>query len=133
VIASIRSLSVEALHQEPVGTASSRTELDQLLDSLTAEATEPTIVTLIDQTSGRALSLAVGGSHSVLNWIDENDPHPYWSSKGNDDNEGLVSFHFGNQPSEFPRSVLVDSQVARDAAHEFLATGERPAISWQEL
>jgi hypothetical protein len=132
VTASIRSLSVEGLRQEPVGTASSRTELDQLLDSLDAEATEPTIVTLVDKATGRALSLAVGSSDSVLNWMDENDPHPYWSSKGNDD-DGRVSFHFGNQPSEFPRSVLVDILTARQAARDFLASGNRPAIDWQEL
>jgi hypothetical protein len=133
VTTSTRTLSVYGLQQEPAGTASSRSELDQLLNSLGAEAPEPTIVTLVDETSGRMLSLAVGGSDSVLNWTDENDPHPYWSSKGNDDDEGRVSFHFGNQPSEFPRTVLVDSQAARDAAQEFLATGERPAIDWQEL
>jgi hypothetical protein len=126
-------LRVYGLQQEPVGTVSSRSELDQLLEWLNDEATEPTIVTLVDEASGRTLSLAVGSSASVLNWSDEVDPNPYWTSKGNDDDEGRVSFHFCNQPSEFPRSVLVDNQVARDAAQEFLASGERPTIDWQEL
>jgi hypothetical protein len=125
-------LAVYGLRQEPVGSASNRRELDRLLHSLNAEATEPTIVTLLDETTGRMLSLAVGSDQSVVNWMDENDPHPYWSSKGSGD-EGRVSFHFGNQPSEFPRSAVVDSQVARDAAQEFLASGERPTIDWQEL
>lgn len=108
-------------------------ELDRI-DRESRAADEPWMVALLDE-AGRELALGVGADTSVITWTDEaNKEMPYLISRGASQILGgeNLEFYYG-QWSEFEPSAAVPVAVAREAAREFLRTGERPdTVAWQE-
>jgi len=122
------------LEQAPVADAD---ELERLLDRLVAEAaaTQPFIVELVSSTGAR-LGVGLGApAGSVLSFKESDDP-PYYVSAGRPESasESDVGFYYQGHWSEFPEEALLPMELARAAAKQFLATGERPkAVDWEEV
>jgi hypothetical protein len=105
------------------------TELDSSIDQAIAKALDdrPYFVALHllddDEETGRVLSFGVGRETSFLAWGNQHaaghgEP-AYW--------------YYGNQDSETPAGMNIPTAVARDAAREFVRTGERPTnVEWVE-
>jgi Immunity protein Imm1 len=116
----------------PVGSVR---ELDERLDELDRQAREDDkpLVAGIQQPDGRALSIGLGRDRSVLNYMASLDP-PYYTSHDPevDDNGDWVVFYYYGHWSEYPEDAAVPMDDAREAAHRFLETGERPEnIDWR--
>lgn len=107
-------------------------ELDDLLDRLEEEAErgDPLIVGL-EMPNGASLSLGLGRSESVLNYVDSPDP-PYYSSLGDEGAEGSIVFYLDGHWTELPRSAAIPIEDAREAMRRFFETGKRPEnVRWQ--
>lgn len=109
--------------------------LDAELDRIAHESRAgdlPYLVTLTAP-SGRSLAIGVGADSSVLSWSDEDAEHPYFTSRGGSTDTEPVGFSYGGEWTEFPPSAAVPVGVARQAAREFVHTGERPgSVDWHE-
>jgi hypothetical protein len=108
-------------------------ELDRI-DQESRSAGEPWMVALLD-TQGRELALGVGADASVMTWTDESDEQsPYLISHGMSPTGGSddeLAYYYGAW-SEFAPTAAVPPEVARQAARDFLLTGERPGdVDWQ--
>jgi hypothetical protein len=108
-------------------------QLDEQLDSLDAQArnSRPFIAELAHP-NGAVLSIGLGRDRSVLNHSASPDPPYYTSHDPEAEAGGTAVFFFYGHESEFPADAAVPIADARDAAREFLQTGERPEnIEWR--
>jgi hypothetical protein len=118
-------------------TAESIAELDGILDRLDREATaaaRPCVVEL--QSAKGSLGIGLGAGYSLLTWIDSSGLPPYFASAGAHETEvgEVVRFMFGSERSEYPKWQVIDRDLARRAAREFLESGERPScVEWAEV
>jgi hypothetical protein len=82
------------------------------------------------------LSLVVGGDETVVGFNYGHGNPPYYASVGKDqtDEPVFTAFMGLEHHTEFPRRWVVPDAVGRQAAREFLLTGERPSsLQWVEV
>lgn len=108
-------------------------QLNQLLDTIEAEAGEAKPMVELTDSAGPTLAVGLGRPRSVATYQATLDP-PYFASKGKDSaGKGLVFFYQGAW-SEFPAEHVIAAEDAKEALRLFLQTGKRPAnIIWQEV
>jgi hypothetical protein len=82
------------------------------------------------------LTLVVGCDETVVGFNFGHGDPPYYVSRGATDFDDpvLTAFVGLEHHTEFPRRWVVPMNVGKQAASEFLATGQRPTIvEWDEL
>ena len=82
------------------------------------------------------LSLVVGGEETVVGFNYGHGNPPYFASAGatETDEPVLTAFMGLEHHTEFPRRWVVPDAAGRQAAREFLLTGERPSsLQWVEV
>lgn len=105
-------------------------ELDQLLDRLTHDASDP-LVAVLEPPGEAALSIGLGSDRSLLNFISSPDP-PYFTSQGLEKSDESIEFFYCGELTEYPRRALIPVEDAREAMRRFFKTGERPDnVGWQ--
>jgi hypothetical protein len=114
------------------------TALDSLLDEVSAEAR--TVgrlnVVVLSAPNRDWLSLVLGGKETVVSFNYGHGNPPYYASVGatEGDEPMLTAFVGLEHHTEFPRRWVVPAAAGRQAAREFLATGQRPAsLRWEEV
>lgn len=119
------ALESRALHDEK--------DLERILDEIGRSAAEPVVAELVAP-DGARLGIGVGGPMSVLAFNPSSDP-PYFLSVGDGGtrDEDAVFYLHGHW-TEFPATALLPNPAAREAARQFVSTGERPEkIEWEEV
>lgn len=109
--------------------------VEELLDQLELEfiASKPTLVT-VELEDGDSLSIGLGKELSVLNFVAANNDPPYFTSAGNLQLDGVISFCYEGELSEFPLKHAVTNEAARAAITHFCLTGKlTSAIKWEEV
>jgi hypothetical protein len=106
--------------------------LDGLAQVLTPESA--LLVTIERVEDGTALSIGLGRSLSVLNFVGRNGDPPYFTSAGGGDASHSITFLFGGQLSEFPMRNAIPLVLARSAMRIFCATGQLTKdVQWEEV
>ena len=83
--------------------------------------------------NGDRLSVVVGGAETVLGFTYGHGDPPYYASTGDTeaDQPVLTAFVGLAHHTEFPRRYVVPMENGRQAAAQFLQTGDRPAaVQW---
>lgn len=107
-------------------------KLDQLHEQF--RIAEPTLVTVERADSGDSLSIGLGASLSVLNFVRGDKNPPYYRSAGGRDVDEVISFVFGGEWSEYPLRAAVSIEASRAAMRRFCKTGELfEAVVWEEV
>lgn len=114
--------------------AESLQDVEQVLDTIHAASKEdPILVTVEIEESGDSLAIGLGADLSVLNYVAGTRNPPYFTSKGSQDGDRVLSYRFGGDVSEFPVRNGIPVALARKAAKHFCQTGERIAeVHWEE-
>jgi Immunity protein Imm1 len=112
--------------------------LDAVLDEASAEAQAKgrLNIVLLSAPNRDWLSLVVGGDETVVSFNFGHGDPPYYASVGDAQTNELVLTAFVGleHHTEFPRRWVIPTVAGRQAAREFLATGERPnSLRWEEL
>jgi hypothetical protein len=108
-------------------------EMDELIDRLTADSAERPIVVELVSPNGATISIGVGRSVTVVNYVGPTLDPPYLQSLGDGGDDEVVFFYRGEW-SEYPPESAVPVEVGRQALRDFFATGELPsALEWQEV
>jgi Immunity protein Imm1 len=108
-------------------------DLQQILDGIERDAPEPVVAELV-AAGGARLGIGLGGPRSVLAFNPSSEP-PYFMSVGNAgsaDQDAIFYLH--GHWTEFPMTALVPKAAAREAALQFMRTGDRPDnVVWEEV
>lgn len=110
-------------------------QLDVLLDKLDEQhnGKNAIMVTVELVDSGDTLTIGVGRNLSVLSMVPGSGDPPYYSSVGDENSNGLVTFLYMEEPTEFPLRKCIPRELARQAMQHFAATGERSdQVKWEE-
>lgn len=106
--------------------------LDQLHDQY--RRSEPTLVTVARADNGDTLSIGLGATLSVLNFVRGDKNPPYYTSGGGANLDEVISFAFGGECSEYPIRAAVPIETARAAIRRFCENGAlTDAIVWEEV
>jgi len=93
----------------------------------------PAMVEFFEPRSGKALAIGVGRIDTVLTYQESLDP-PYYISQGPVCNDGIVSFCYGNEDTEFLNQNRVPFQPGLDALLFFvLHRSKPPSLEWECL
>ena len=114
-------------------TATSESELDELLDRLTdaANREHPPLV-LINNEAG-ALSIGLGESVTVLCHLPPDSDPPYHISLGDAKAQGTIDFYYFGHHSEFHRRNTIPIGLARRVVREYASEGKlSERIVWTE-
>lgn len=107
-------------------------EMDAVLDRLTDDAVSHPIIVELMMPNGATLSMGVGGSVTVLDYVGPSVDPPYFQSSGNPVDGELVCFYRGSW-SEYPPDSAVPVEAGRQVMREFFHTGELASnIDWKE-
>jgi hypothetical protein len=112
--------------------------LDAALDkaSLEARAKGRLNIIILGAPNRDWLSLVVGGEETVVGFNYGHGNPPYYASVGAEQADApvLTAFMGLEHHTEFPRRWVVPDSAGRQAAREFLLTGERPSsLHWVEV
>lgn len=107
--------------------------LDGTLDRIGRAASQPLVVEMVSA-GGARLGIGLGAPNSVLVFNGSPDP-PYLISAGNlGSRDEDVAFYLHGHWTEFAGDSLISHAAAREAAHRFLASGDRPDnVKWEEV
>lgn len=110
-------------------------DLDRLLDRLQHERKDsPVLATVESPSTGDSLTIGLGRSESVLNFASSSGAPPYWTSVGDNLEDGGVDFNFMGEISEFSLRHLIPLNLARQALRDFAQSGTRSkAVKWEEV
>jgi hypothetical protein len=131
-------LQIIAREKAKVAWIATEDELDAALVVWTAAAQSDGRLHLVqlNTKSSTSLSVALGGSETVLIFGSRGRKPPYCHSRG----EGkaiepvLVCHAMGQHEMEIPRRLVIPMARGLAAVKEFAATGERPtSIQWEEM
>lgn len=128
-------LTVYAIYtqdEEPVAIATVA-ELDAVLDRVAAEADldAPRLVALDMPERQRSLMVGLRGDVGVLNFVDFNGGGAS-ASKGDTNGMATPAYFYCEEWTGIPDDAEIPVELVRQAAREFLATGERPGcVGWQ--
>jgi hypothetical protein len=112
--------------------------LDAALDAASVEAKAKGKLNIVTLSAPNRdwLSLAVGSEETVVGFNYGHGDPPYFASLGNSqsDEPFLTAFVGLVHHTELSRRWVVPLATGRQAARDFLSTGERPSsLTWQEL
>lgn len=112
--------------------------LDAALDkaSLEARAKGKLNIIVLGAPNRDWLSLVVGGDETVVGFNYGDGNPPYYASLGAEQTDVpvLTAFMGLEHHTEFPRRWVIPDSDGRQAAREFLLTGERPcSLRWVEV
>jgi len=108
-------------------------QVEDMLDRLTAKATDRPMIAVVLSPSGKSLSLGLGRNLSVVEYQMTADP-PYFASVGNPSAHGLLTYEYSGEETEFEMRHAVPIEAARRAVAEFLKSDERPvSLNWEEV
>jgi len=103
-------------------------DLDRALARLDANT-----YTMVTITGPNEQHLAVGGGNGAYVVYQTDDNYDFWNLSNPTASDERVMLNIGGQPGEFRRRQVVDLEIARAAAHEFLKNGRRdPALNWEK-
>jgi Immunity protein Imm1 len=124
--------------QAPERIINSVEALDATLDEASSEARAVgrLNIVLLSAPNRDWLSLVVGGNETVVSFNCGHGDPPYYASVGvaYTDAPGLTAYVGLEHHTEFSRRWVVPTDAGRQAAREFLVTGERPnSLVWEEL
>lgn len=106
--------------------------LDAALDnaSIEARAKRRLNIIVLGAPNGDWLSLVVGGEETVVGFSYGHGNPPYYASEGTEqkDEPVFTAFMGLEHHTEFPRRWVVPDAVGREAARNFLLTGEQPSL-----
>jgi len=93
----------------------------------------PAMVEFYEPHSGKALSIGVGRTDTVVTFQESLDP-PYYISLGHLRGDGITSFCYGNEETEYMNQNLVPFALGLDALISFVLNRQRPSnIEWERL
>jgi hypothetical protein len=132
------TIRVSVYDREPDLILSDVKALDAVLDKASAEARGKgkLNIVVLGAPNRDWLSLVVGGEESVVGFNHGHGNPPYYASLGKDQTDlpVLTAFMGLEHHTEFPRRWVVSDGAGRQAAREFLLTGERPSsLQWAEV
>lgn len=110
-------------------------ELEELLDRLTQEAEggEPFIVELVAD-DGATLSIGLGRSLSVANYVSASLDPPYFQSLGQESEDEPLAFSYRGERSEFAPESAIPIEQARAATRRFIESQSLPDnVDWEEV
>jgi hypothetical protein len=111
-------------------------ELEAWIDTLSAEARRgtPFLAELVHE-DGSSLSIGLGHSLSVLNYVRGSGDPPYLQSRGMPTpSRAPLAFLYRGDVSEFPPESLVPTDAARAALRLFFERGVlSDDIEWEEV
>lgn len=106
--------------------------LDRALDELSTGASGASFLVELVREDGASLSLGLGRSLTVLDYVPPDLDPPYFQSVGDEGGESLW-FRFRGDLSEFPSNAAVPVELGRRALRHFFQTGElSPELAWRE-
>jgi Immunity protein Imm1 len=118
--------------QDPVVVEDAVALDDALASAELDSATTPLIVELRSP-SGSSLTVGLGRGVSVATFAASAEP-PYFVSDGSTKQDAPMVFFREGHWSEFDGGAAIAPSVAREAVHEFFATGTRPScVVWREV
>lgn len=107
-------------------------ELDRALDELENQAQEPFMVELV-RDDGASLSMGLGQSVTVLDYVPADGNPPYLLSHGPGTSAQSIWFRYRGDASEFPPEAAVPYPMGRAALRHFLSTGQLTSdLTWRE-
>lgn len=126
--------------RQPRVEVSSSVELDTVLDRIESEEEDPTSVDIFRTGHGKNgtfIQIGVGHpDHSFVVFLDAKDADPDLSATGKEPGHvppsEPIGFDFGGEFVYCGNDrAMVSPKVTREAAHEFIRTGERPtSLEW---
>lgn len=127
------SVQVIYAYEQDQITISDSGELDTILDQVAAEAPidAPPLVALDMPDRERSMMVGLRGAVGVLNFVDFTGPV---SAASRSDSTGVPTpaYFYCDSWTGLPADTEIPIEVVRQAAREFLATGERPScVTWQ--
>jgi Immunity protein Imm1 len=108
-------------------------ELDRSLDELEASASEDPLLVELFRDDGASLSLGLGRSLTVLDYVPADLDPPYFRTHSPGTSGESMWFRFRGDLSEYPPDAAVPLEAGRRALRHFYETGERsPELAWRE-
>ena len=106
----------------------------QLIEELQRTKVDPpAMVEFFEPRSGKALAVGVGRMDTVVTFQESLDP-PYYISLGSFRDDGITSFCYGNEDTEYLNQNRVPLQSGLDALLFFvLHRGRPPGLEWECL
>ncbi len=93
----------------------------------------PTMMEFFDSRTGLSLAIGIGRTHTVVTFQESLDP-PYYVSLGDINREGVTSFYYGNEETEYPLRNAVSVEQGQQALAFFVKNRSKPTnINWEKL
>jgi hypothetical protein len=123
--------------KEPI-TVQDRKTLTAVLEATSDEARSKNLLSavVLYAENRNSITMVVGGSETVLGFDYGHRDPPYYSSKGesDDDEPILTCFLTFQHHTEFPRRSVIPYTNGMNAVTDFLDSGNLPTcISWEEV
>jgi hypothetical protein len=108
-------------------------ELEQAIVELEGQALKDPFLVELFREDGASLSLGLGRTLTVLDYVPPDLDTPYFQSFAPDRHGQSLWFRFRGDLSEFPPDAAVDPDAGRRAFVHFFETGElSPELRWRE-
>jgi hypothetical protein len=108
-------------------------DLLKVLDQIGSRPDPATLLEVYENDTRRAIGIGLGKDRTIVTYQDSLDP-PYFISIGNSQEEGVETFLYGGEPTEYLAANLVTLARGYGALREFFESGTRPtACSWEQL
>ena len=123
---------IAGLESEPT-TVATTAELDAVLDRLAAEASldAPPLIALDMPDQQRSMLVGLRGPVGVLNFVDFSTGRGS-ASKADTNGAQTPPYFYCGEWTAVPADAELPIEVVRQAARDFLDTGERPnSVTWQ--
>lgn len=107
---------------------------DELIAQLETKARSHPVMIDIIADDGRGLTLGLGRDMTVLSLTGRDGDPPYYASLGNEHTEGMISFDYGGEKTNFRLRHAVPFRTAHTAVIQFLSQPGLPeAVRWEEV
>ncbi|ASW55762.1 Imm1 family immunity protein [Plantactinospora sp. KBS50] len=123
-------------NEVPVSTAQ---ELDLVLDRVNAQAAAENLPYAVQiHQPGRHGAIMIGIGHperSFVDWLDRSQPHGSGNRYATDPDlppvsEAIAFDFYGDWTEMPPERTRISPERAREAAREYLHTGQQPSLAW---
>ena len=120
----------EDSHEVPIATYS---DVLDVLDQIGPQPSPAPILEVFEAETRRAIGVGIGKNRTVITYQDSLDP-PYFISQGNPNEDGIETFVYGGESTEYLAVNLVNLARGFGALREFFETNGRPTTcAWETL